>query len=588
MKRLFILFISIVVFMPVAYNQNSYLIEYDKPTDKFTYKSKTLAGKKQEEKVIKNLPKLQEGDVVTVHVKNYNPFLYYVDITSSELIEESSSSADNSGAMSMLNMITGGLNPISSFLGTLSDVEGMFNSRGDGAAMGEEEYDEPEVMHPDEFAHFETNQGIISELIKDYNTKYENYLNLKSQVYEENLHQNVEGLIEQLEKKVLATFSNPTQQINELYSSGKLHALKSGMKDHNIRESVRKFDKEVNNFKRLAEDSRNDYNKEDITMLIQTLKEAKFETKQSFEISTDETRSFTIDEGSVLTGMVYQINFYDVQEVGEMTRNEVSDNSLNYVSYYYLDRFWSPEGEVVDEPCEACIPVLRAEGLYDGNAPRYFEDFYDDMKERLPEDASGKWLFYDRDGELSRIDMEPHVRSNQAEQRNDKEDYSWLDLDETITEKRNVTVPVKGAVVMSWSTGIYGVSSFQGRNEYSATYNETFDTLTVGSSSLDNFRMCFGSQMVFDFRGNKIFSPSFNLGAAIDLWDDRDIHFLAGMGIKFNSFPLLSLTGGISFTRMNQLNDDYEVGESYDYTGFEELSRKSFGIGYYVGININF
>ena len=177
MKRLFILFISIVVFMPVAYNQNSYLIEYDKPTDKFTYKSKTLAGKKQVEKVIKNLPKLQEGDVVTVHVKNYNPFLYYVDITSSELIEESSSSADNSGAMSMLNMITGGLNPISSFLGTLSDVEGMFNSRGDGAAMGEEEYDEPEVMHPDEFAHFETNQGIISELIKDYNTKYENYLN---------------------------------------------------------------------------------------------------------------------------------------------------------------------------------------------------------------------------------------------------------------------------------------------------------------------------------------------------------------------------------------------------------------------------
>ena len=79
-----------------------------------------------------------------------------------------------------------------------------------------------------------------------------------------------------------------------------------------------------------------------------------------------------------------------------------------------------------------------------------------------------------------------------------------------------------------------------------------------------------------------------NLGAAIDLWDDRDIHFLAGMGIKFKSFPLLSLTGGISFTRMNQLNDDYEVGGSYEYLGFEELSRKSYGLGYYIGLNVNF
>ena len=83
-------------------------------------------------------------------------------------------------------------------------------------------------------------------------------------------------------------------------------------------------------------------------------------------------------------------------------------------------------------------------------------------------------------------------------------------------------------------------------------------------------------------------APSFNLGAAIDLWDDRDIHFLAGLGLKFKSFPLLSITGGISFTRMNQLNDLYEVGESYEYSGIEQLSRESYGLGYYVGLNINF
>ena len=168
-----------------------------------------------------------------------------------------------------------------------------------------------------------------------------------------------------------------------------------------------------------------------------------------------------------------------------------------------MDRFWNTNGEVTDIPCESCTPVLRAEGLYKGNAPRYFEDFFNDMEERLPEDASGKWLFYDRNGELSRIDMEPHVRKNIDDSRNSEDEIDPFDINETITEKRTITVPVKGAVVMNWSTGIYGVSSFQGRNEYTATYNETFDTLTVGATSLSNFRMCFGSQMVFDFSGNK-------------------------------------------------------------------------------------
>ena len=587
MCRIYLLSLSIFI-ISFSFAQTSYLIEYDKPSDKFTYKVKTLDGKKQLEKTIKNLPKLKEGDVVTVHVKNYNPFLHYVDITRSELIEESNASAENSGAMSMLNMITGGLNPISSFLGTLSDVEGMFARGGDDAMTAETVLEISEFSNEREFEIYTSQQSLMSILINAYYSSFDEYNQIKEKIYEENLYKNVDVVISELEKKVLRKFNNPVNQINELHSSAKLHALKSGIKDRELRESVRKFDKEINDFKKIAEDPNNDFTKESISSLIEALKNTSFETKQSFEVSSDETRSFTIDEGSVLTGMVYQINFYDIKEVRNRTRNNVEVNPLNYVSYYYLDRFWNTDGEIIDTPCENCIPVLRAEGLYDGDAPRYFEDFYDNDAARLPEQASGKWVFYDRDGKMSRIDMEPHVRSNTPSQRIDEDDYSWFDMEETITEKRNVTVPVKGAVIMNWSTGIYGVSSFQGRNDYDASYNETFDTLTVNATAQDNFRMCFGSQMVFDFTGNKIFSPSFNLGAAIDLWNDRDIHFLAGMGIKFKSFPLLSLTGGISFPRMNQLNEDYEIGQSYEYMGFEELSRKSYGLGYYFGLNINF
>lgn len=578
MKRQFFL-LAFCMISSCAVAQKSYTIEYDKATDQFTYKKRAVASKKQEEKVINHIPKLEEGDVLTVHVKNYNPFLHYVEITSSELIEENAASSENTGVMSILNMVTGGLNPISSFLGTLSDVEGMF---GDNRAEGMEVFDEDELFE------FNSEQNEIELLISSYNKDYKNYSDIKSKIYEKDLYKNVDEVINKLEKIVLKGYNNPVDHINELYASAKMHALKSGMQGHKIREEFRKFDKEICNFKTFAEDPRNDFKKDDIVALIQALKSATFETQRSFEISADDARSFTIDENSVLTGMVYEINFYDIKEVMERTKSNETESNLNYVSYYYLDRFWNEEGEIVDDPCQGCFPVLRAEGLYEGNAPRYFEDFYDSDDERLPKNATGKWLFYDRDGELSRIDMEPHVRSSSNNNNDRAEMPKVFDLEEVLAEKRNVTAPVRGAVVMRWSTGIYGISSFQGRNEYEANYNETFDTMTVSVNNLTNLRMCFGSQMVFDFRGNKVFSPSMNLGAAIDLWDDRDVHFIAGAGIKFKSFPLLSLTGGIAFTRLNQLNKEYEIGETYETFGFDEVSRKYYGLGYYFGLNVNF
>ena len=576
-------FISIVFLLFVSSSiqaQNSYLIEYDKKTDEFSYFKTGMANAKKPKKPMNRLPKLVTGDVVTVTVKNYNPFLYYVDISESEVIEESSQSADGSGAMSMLNMITGGLNPISSFLGTISDVEGMFSNRSaEDPAMV--------VTNEDRFKEYTKYMEAIKSLIGSYNKNYNQYQEVKASLYDENLYDNWEGVLDSL-KHCSKKYKNPSAQVKELFTKAKKCALMSGLKGHKIREKVRCDEETVNNFKKLVEDPNNDYALDNMSEWIVALRNAKFVTSKSFDIDNEDAERFTIDEGSVLTGMVYEVNFYDIGEINRATRNTQEPSNLNYISYYYMDRFWNEEGELVDQPCATCVPVIRAEGLYEGPAPRYFEDFYNDMEGRLPESASGKWLFYDRDGELSKMDFEPQVRSNTTTRRFDDDDYSWFDMEETITERRNVTAPVQGSVVMSWSTGIYGVSSFQGRNEYTAMYNETFDTITVGATSLSNFRMCFGSQMVFDFSGNKFLAPSFNLGAAIDLWDDRDIHFLAGLGLKFKSFPLLSITGGISFTRMNQLNDTYVVGESYEFSGLEELSRKSYGLGYYVGLNINF
>ena len=69
----------------------------------------------------------------------------------------------------------------------------------------------------------------------------------------------------------------------------------------------------------------------------------KFVTSKSFDIDNEDAERFTIDEGSVLTGMVYEVNFYDIGEINRATRNTQEPSNLNYISYYYMDRFWNEE-----------------------------------------------------------------------------------------------------------------------------------------------------------------------------------------------------------------------------------------------------
>ena len=297
-------FISIVVLLFLSLGikaQTSYLVEYDKKIDDFFYFKTGMANAKKPKKEITRLPKLVTGDVVTVTVKNYNPFLYYVDISESEVIEESSQSADGSGAMSMLNMITGGLKPISSFLGTLSDVEGMFSNRSDGdPAM--------DVTHVDRFNEYSEYMEAIKSLIRSYNTNYNEYQVVKASFYDENLYDNWEGVLDQL-KQCSKKYKNPSAQVKELFTKAKKCALMSGLKGHKIREQVRCDEETVNNFKKLVEDPNNDYALDNISEWIMALRNAKFVISKSFNIDNEDAERFTIDEGSVLTGMVYEVNF---------------------------------------------------------------------------------------------------------------------------------------------------------------------------------------------------------------------------------------------------------------------------------------
>ncbi|MFM7683965.1 MAG: hypothetical protein ACKO7P_14670, partial [Bacteroidota bacterium] len=114
MLKVFLIFVVLISSFDL-FSQNSYVVQYDKPSDKFTYKKIVFEsnGVKKEVDLKGKLPKLNLGDNVVVEVTNYNPFLYYVSIESEEM---KVSTGKKSNTFGLLSLMTGGLAPLTSFV----------------------------------------------------------------------------------------------------------------------------------------------------------------------------------------------------------------------------------------------------------------------------------------------------------------------------------------------------------------------------------------------------------------------------------------------------------------------------------------
>ena len=94
--------------------QKSYHVSYNKSQDSYQFfENKLIQGKTEKVELKNNFPKLKENDIVTIEVTNYNPFKYYVSISEDW---KTVSTGKKSGASGILNLITMGLNPFSSFM----------------------------------------------------------------------------------------------------------------------------------------------------------------------------------------------------------------------------------------------------------------------------------------------------------------------------------------------------------------------------------------------------------------------------------------------------------------------------------------
>jgi hypothetical protein len=601
---------SIVLFLMAcvaiqASAQRTFHISYDKANDTWSYfQVKMVEGKTEKVPLNKRLPKLKETDIVQVEVVNYNPFLYYVDILQEDHIVETGGS---SGITGIVNLLSGGL-PL------LAGLESGVLGGGTRGADAEN----VDASNQAELSLYRKEAQIMVAELKGFNERYTKFQHAIELLESENLANIKEEVIKELEtcKK---DYYNPELQLSEYYPSMQLHYLKAGINDDRYKEQMAEVSKQIQEFKEQLVALETIYTKEAIQEIIRELKTTSFSQQAKFQMGKSQQFSALTDgeelaKNEVLFGKRFVLNFYNRNDL--KPKNEGQSGAYGeptFVRYYWPNRYWTPKGELVNEKCVGCQPVVAAEGLYDGTPPRNLFKLWVDVKREKPDEwleenpleeaALKDWVFYDTNGVVDYVSVAPAYEEDLSTswEKEFAKTYDSDELENKPHQRRMVELPVNGGFNVGWTSGFYAVGAFGPRYRYSLSSNATMDSVQLNGTTSSSILPCIGSQMDFQFFGNKTITPTVNLGAAVDFWNDREIHFLLGGGLRFKAFPYLGLSAGLSFTRMQLLNDQVRIGDmlegsesdyldsdSFKTINGARLIEKKYRPGYYFGINITF
>jgi hypothetical protein len=111
---------------------------------------------------------------------------------------------------------------------------------------------------------------------------------------------------------------------------------------------------------------------------------------------------------------------------------------------------------------------------------------------------------------------------------------------------------------------------------------------------LSPFALSLGTLMSIDFLSNRKIIPSINVGVAVDVLKTTNLNYLAGFSIRPKALPMLSFSGGLSYSLSSVLNDNISENKKYsfsDYQGLlnnQDFKKDIYRFGYFVGMCVSF
>jgi hypothetical protein len=602
---------TILVFLIISFvgfSQRNFKLTYDYKADKYDlFQEKKNLNSKTKEVNTKYIPvteiKFKEGDIVKVEVINYNPLKYKVTIEQKQIKYKPLMEPQVlSSVMSVFNQKTSILN----FIGP----EGLNIPQ-----TGRDEEDKiihfaEDYVKEDEYASAltEFNKHYVS--VKDQLANYSDLI--KVGLSGESLKK--EGLIEEFElirielkKTSVSDLISEGKRAQQLYTSAKVYKTnndffkKNNLTEENVKDqmlgkytefnkSYLELSKIISELEVLQANPNTRIDDDKLTSLINTLENLEYVTEKTFVVHTNSNKNLkSTDPEGILTDLNFEVVVYDLQKVRDLSTEE--EEFTQYVKYPNDSLFIAADGEITNKPCLSCESVLLAEGVVRGKEIPSIEE----VMSGTCSSCIGKWIFYNEKGEISKIKSQPKttVLTGKDENRTRTIKIDNPEQFETAVKvKKSLQMPVAGAVVMNWTTGVFGVAPFGGRMSYEQKSQN--DSVQVIGTRLSPFALSLGTLMSIDFLSNRKIIPSINIGVAVDVLKTTNLNYLAGFSIRPKALPMLSFSGGLSYSLSSVLNDNISENKKYsfsDYQGLlnnQDFKKDSYRFGYFVGMCVSF
>jgi hypothetical protein len=562
--------------------------------------------------------KFKEGDVVRVIVKNYNPFKYKVIIKQKEVRQQVNSEASlMEGALGIL----GKASVLGDFL--MESNLPLGNSKGYSSRTrgGEEEptFKEALFSKPENLTEY-------NSFKKQFQNDYTNYLSLNREAEEiakkmsqSNLtskesFQFIKDSLLLLRDKVSSVnfqqilseaqltknaFRNSEFKFNLEKAYESIKKSTPNAKDEQISAAYREFlnDYQIVTQQYEALKEMNDPTKrvtvDKINDLINAINRAEYSTEKVYVVHTDSEKSLkSASQDGILSALDFEVELYDLSKFDAILNKE--DEVRLYIRIPNMEKYVNGYGEIVDKPCENCTPLTKAEGMITG------EDIptFDDIEGNDCESCVGKWTIYNDEGEVERIITPPQitiVSGTPSSLQNKIELADGESIETALVMKKSLEMPVAGAIGLNWSTGLFGISPFSGRKIYREEQDSFGDSISIRASKLSPINISLGTLMSIEFLSRKSIIPSINLGVSVDISEEQNVNYLLGFSIKPKNFQLLSFGAGISFAKVNALNNQLEVGKTYSLQEYNDMidsdepfSKQVYKPGFYFGLGLNF
>jgi len=576
-----LLLFPVLLFTAALFGQD-YRIEYDKLSGKLSY-YKLKSGKEAIEPKKVTHPKLRNGDVVELRLRNLNEFVYQTRVVARFEKDTTLHTSTFGNAFGTF------LGASSGFLGDLDlggfdlggawdMVQGIFQAGGSAESSDTQRALSENAERTDSIR--VDLQSIERDIEQLHRTRqYIQALMLSKDKPLAEIREKKKRLLDELQKQVPSALSPEYARTLQRRAQLDVSALRSVSNSNNaLLASVNSVDTRIRLMRGFQQNQvqlqsiEAQLSATDLPKLVKEINDASSNIdKARFE----HTEQVMIEEETARM-LIMDLSIFDAIEAP--TTPPIEASIAGKVITYHPGLFVDPEGAIGQESCEGCTPLKRSEGQV------FNPSIAPDDEEGMMESAYGRWRFWDEKG---RLIEERHMPNDRVPA--ELMEAASVPPSMKLDEKRIIKLPVRQGVLFGSSAGFSMSALFDEASEYTKVNSiATGDSTVILADALGSFSPVVSTFFHFHLDGPALVKIGGQVGLGVSLADKTSLHLFAGPSVIIGRKQRMAVNMGLSATQVKRLRSSLSVGvpiSNDTLAAIDDIVVPEYSFGWFAGLS---